>query len=54
MSGADAAYEAARVIVQTCQDMVGEYEALAKSGVGILGDITGSIGLYYQYKWTVY
>ena len=53
MGGNDAAYNAAKVIVQACEDMVREYEALATSGAGILSSITGSIGLYYQYKWTV-
>lgn len=45
-------YDAVATLLQTCENMLTEYETLAESGAGILSNVTTAIGLYYQYKYT--
>lgn len=47
------AYNAARAIEQTCNDLVDSYGDLAEMGAGLLSTIKSTIGQLKQYKYTV-
>lgn len=51
MSGPESSYNAVQTLLTTCESMLNDYEALARSGSTILSDIESAIGLYYQYEY---
>lgn len=48
------AYNAAKAIEQTCNDLVESYGALAEVGAGLLSTIKSTIGQLRQYRYTMY